>query len=220
MATKALTFYGTTLGKKAVMAVSGLALLGFVLAHMAGNLQIFLGAAAINGYAEFLHSKPAILWGARLFLLAMVAAHVVSGVLLFKQNKAARPQGYRRKADDLATTYAARVMPYTGLIVLIFIVYHLLHLTAGVTGPEYTALKPYENMVAGFSVAWLAGFYIIAQLCLAFHLYHGIWSLLQTLGASHPRYNPLRKKAAIGLSALIATGNISIPVSVLAGWVS
>lgn len=220
MSTKALTFYGTTIGKKAVMAVSGFMLLGFVLAHMAGNLQIFLGPAAINGYSEFLHSMPGVLWGARLFLLAMIVAHIASAVMLTRQNRAARPVAYRRKANDLATSYAARVMPYTGLVLLLFIVYHLLHLTVGVVGPEFTHLKPYENVVAGFSIPWLAGFYIVAQLCLAFHLYHGAWSLFQTLGASHPRYNGLRKKAAVGLTAIIAIGNISIPVSVLAGWVS
>ena len=188
---------------------------------MAGNLQIFLGAEKLDAYAEFLHSMPAVLWGARVVLITSVFAHFWSAFSLWKQNKAARPQRYARQVSQV-TTYAARTMRWGGVIVLLFIIYHLLHLTVGtpVAGYEITHGKVYDNVVKGFSNPSVAGFYILAQACLGLHLYHGIWSLMQTLGLNHDKYNAARRKIATGVSLLITVGNISIPVAVLAGLLS
>ena len=216
-----LSFYQTTLGKKVVMAISGVILIGFVLGHMAGNLQIFLGPEKLDAYAEFLHSMPALLWGTRVVLLVSVFAHFLSAFSLWKQNKAARPRGYAKQVSQ-ATTYAARTMKWGGVIVLLFIAYHLLHLTVGapVAGYEIVHGKVYANVVHGFSNPAIAGFYILAQVCLGLHLFHGTWSLMQTLGLNHDKYNPLRRNIATGVSLLITIGNISIPVSVLTGLLS
>lgn len=221
MSAQQLSFYQTTLGKKVVMAISGVILIGFVLGHMAGNLQIFLGPEKLDAYAEFLHSMPALLWGTRIVLLVSVFAHFLSAFSLWKQNKVARPQAYAKQVSQ-ATTYAARTMRWGGVIVLLFIVYHLLHLTVGapVAGYEIVHGKVYDNVVNGFSNPAIAGFYIIAQACLGLHLYHGTWSLMQTLGFNHDKYNHLRRNIACGVSLLITIGNISIPVSVLTGCLS
>ena len=218
MSAQQLSFYQTTLGKKVVMAISGVILIGFVIGHMAGNLQIFLGPEKLDAYAEFLHSMPALLWGTRIVLLVSVFAHFLSAFSLWKQNKAARPQAYAKQVSQV-TTYAARTMRWGGVIVLLFIVYHLLHLTVGapVAGYEVVYGKVYANVVHGFSNPAIAGFYIIAQACLGLHLYHGTWSLMQTLGLNHDKYNHLRRNIATGVSLLITVGNVSIPVSVLAG---
>ena len=221
MSAQQLSFYQTTIGKKVVMAISGVILIGFVIGHMAGNLQIFLGAEKLDAYAEFLHSMPALLWGARVVLLISVFAHFWSAFSLWQQNKAARPQGYARQVNQ-KTTYAARTMRWGGVIVLLFIVYHLLHLTVGapVAGYEIVHGKVYDNVVNGFSNPAIAGFYILAQACLGLHLFHGTWSLMQTLGLNHDKYNATRRKIATGVSLLITVGNISIPVAVLAGLLS
>lgn len=214
MSAKQLSFYQTTLGKKVVMAISGVILIGFVVGHMAGNLQIFLGQEKLDAYAEFLHSMPALLWAARIVLLVSVFAHFISAFSLWKINKAARPRGYARSVSQ-ATTYAARTMRWGGVIVLLFIVYHLLHFTVGAVG-QVEFGKVYQNVVTGFSDPLVAGFYILAQLCLGLHLYHGTWSLMQTLGLNHDKYNATRRKLAAGVSLLVTAGNISIPVAVLA----
>ena len=220
MSTKQLSFYQTTLGKKVVMAISGVILIGFVVGHMAGNLQIFLGPEKLDAYAEFLHSMPAVLWGARIVLLISVIAHFMSAFSLWKQNKAARPQGYARQVSQ-TTTYAAKTMRWGGVIVLLFIIYHLLHLTVGtpVAGYDIIHGKVYQNVVTGFQNPMVSGFYIIAQAALGLHLFHGVWSLMQTLGLNHEKYNTLRRKLALGVSLLITVGNISIPVAVLAGLI-
>ena len=187
---------------------------------MAGNLQIFGadGAKALDEYAAFLHSLPALLWGTRIVLLVAVAAHFLSAFSLWKQNNAARPRGYARQVTQV-TTYAARTMRWGGVIVLLFIVYHLMHLTIGTSiTPDIEHGKVYNNVVSGFSNPMVAGFYILAQLCLGLHLFHGVWSMLQTLGFNHEKYNALRPKLAGAVSLLITFGNISIPVAVLAGY--
>ena len=137
---------------------------------------------------------------------------------MWKQNKAARPRGYARQVSQ-ATTYAAKTMRWGGVIVLLFIVYHLLHLTLGapVAGYEVTHGKVYQNVVSGFQNPMISGFYILAQACLGLHLFHGVWSLMQTLGLNHDKYNAMRRKLALSISLLITVGNVSIPVAVLAG---
>ncbi|MBU0553250.1 succinate dehydrogenase cytochrome b subunit [Myxococcota bacterium] len=216
MSKRNLAFYDTTIGKKAVMAVSGLILIGFIIGHMLGNLQIFMGADKLNAYAHLLHSMQGPLWGARLVIIAALIAHFWSAISLTLRNRAARPVQYQRKAD-LATTYAAKTMIFGGIILALFIVFHLAHLTLGEIG-EFDPANVYANVVAGFQVQWIAGFYILAQAALALHLYHGAWSFLQTLGANHAKYNHLRKAFSIALALAVAVGNISIPVAVLSGF--
>jgi succinate dehydrogenase / fumarate reductase, cytochrome b subunit len=192
--------YRTTLGKKLVMAVTGAVLFGFVLLHMLGNLQVFLGPEALNRYARLLRVEPALLWGARLLLLAAVTVHIVAAVQLTLRNWAARPVGYHRQVYR-ATDYASRTMVWSGPIIAAFVVYHILHLSVG-------SVHPY-----------VSAFYILAQVLLGAHLYHGLWSAFQSVGASHPSYADFRRPSALAASLVIVVGNCSIPLAVLAGLV-
>ncbi len=222
MSTRAITFYGTTIGKKVVMAISGLVWVGFLVGHMAGNLQafpLFGGYEKFNAYSEFLRHTPSLLWGTRFTLLGAIALHVHAAFSLWARNNDARPRAYAQRKDQ-ATNYAALTMRYGGLTLIAFIIYHLLHLTLGMTGPagyEFDPTNPYNNLVHGFQNPIIAGFYIVAQCALAMHLYHGAWSLTQTLGGDHPKYNGLRQAVAVGATLLIVLGFISLPISVQTG---
>jgi succinate dehydrogenase / fumarate reductase cytochrome b subunit len=209
-------FLSSSIGKKVVMAVTGAALFGFVLAHMAGNLLAYKGPEALNAYAEGLRRFPALLWGARLGLLAAAALHVWAATSLTLRNWAARPVAYRRRRS-LASTYASRTMVWSGPILLLFVVYHLLHFTTGTVHHDFVPGDVYRNFVTGFRVPWVSGFYVAAMLALGLHLYHGAWSMLQTLGLSHPRYNAWRDGLCALVTALIVAVNISFPVAVLLG---
>ncbi len=220
--------WGTMVGKKVVMAVTGIVLVGFVIAHMLGNLKIFLGAQAIDTYAAFLRTMgeplfpySVLLWVVRIVLLTCVALHVTAAVQLTRMSRAARPHGYDTK-ESIATTYAARTMRWSAVIVVLFIVYHLLHLTGGVVGWEpgqFRDLSVYHNVVAGFSVWYVSLFYIVAMACLCLHLDHGIWSLLQTLGWNNARTTSTLRTLSRGVALAVFVGFISVPVAVLAGWV-
>jgi succinate dehydrogenase / fumarate reductase cytochrome b subunit len=224
----AVVLWGTVVGKKVVMAVTGFVLVCFVIAHMLGNLKIFLGAEAIDTYAGFLRSMgeplfpySLLLWVVRIVLLVCVALHITAAVQLTRMNWAARPQGYETKRS-IATTYAARTMRWSGVILALFIVYHLLHLTAGAVGfqrGQFHHLAVYGNVVAGFSVWYVALFYIVAMACLCLHLDHGIWSMLQTLGWNNARTTRALQALSRGLALVVFAGFISVPVAVLAGWV-
>jgi succinate dehydrogenase / fumarate reductase cytochrome b subunit len=199
------------------MGVSGLLLVGFVIAHMAGNLLIFSGPKAINDYGEFLqHGTHGLIWFARLGLLAAVGVHIWAAVSLTRLNHAARDTGYKAGRKSPATTYAARTMRYGGFIILLFIIYHLLHFTFGTVHPDFVPGDVYNNMVVGFSVPWVSAFYIVAMIALGMHLYHGTWSGLQTLGLAHPQINEGRRKLAAAIAFAIVIGNCSIPIAVLA----
>ena len=220
---RAVRFYEAPIGKKAVMAITGVMLVGYVFAHLLGNLQIYSSdPEQINRYAAFLHnpSNAVALWAARSVLLLAVVLHIIAAVQLWLQNRAARPVGYVKKAD-VPTSYAARTMIWSGPIVAAFVVFHVLHLTAGAVvplrelGPNMPDVR--YNVITGFSNPWISGFYILAMILLCLHLYHGIWSMFQSVGISHPRYTPMLKKAAAVLSILVAVGNCSIPIAVLAG---
>jgi len=223
----AVALWSTMVGKKVAMAVTGIVLVGFVIAHMLGNLKIFLGAEAIDAYAVFLRTmgEPlfpyrALLWGVRIVLLACVALHITAAVQLTRMNWAARPQAYDTK-DSIATTYAARTMRWSAVILVLFVVYHLLHLTAGVVGFQpgaFRDLSVYHNVVAGFSVWYVSLFYIIAMACLCLHLDHGIWSLLQTLGWNSARTTSTLRRLSRGVALVVFVGFISVPGAVLAGW--
>jgi succinate dehydrogenase / fumarate reductase cytochrome b subunit len=212
------SFYTSTTGKKAAMAVSGCILFLFVVGHLIGNLQIYEGPDKLNRYAVFLRSMPALLWGVRIVLLAMVLLHIWSSIQLAARNLNARPVGYRMKKAT-GSSYASRTMYWSGPIILTFIIYHLLDFTFGKVNPHYEPGNVYGNVVASFQVIPIAAFYIIAMLLLCMHLYHGLWSMFQSLGISHPRYTPVLRKGAAVVATLIAAGNISIPVAVLSGWI-
>ena len=213
---RAARFWTATNGKKAVMALSGIVLVGFVVVHLLGNLQVFVGPEKFNTYAHTIKSVPAILWGARSVLLLSVSLHIWSAFSLWRIQKEARPIGYiRQKA--IVSTYASRTMYWSGPILLLFIVYHLLQFTIGAGGTRYVEDQPYDNLVAGFQVIPIAMFYIIAMGCLCFHLFHGIWSLFQTLGINHPKYTPLLRTAAKVIAVGLFLGFSSIPLGVLIG---
>ena len=220
---RAVRFYEAPIGKKVVMALTGVLLFGYVVGHLVGNLQIYSSdPEQINRYAAFLHnpSNAIFLWGARVVLLLAVALHIVASVQLWNQNRAARPVGYLKK-DDVPTSYAARTMIWSGPIVAAFVIFHVLHLTVGAVVPlqEIGANQPNvrANVISGFQNPFLSGFYIFAMILLCMHLYHGLWSMFQSLGLSHPRYTPMVQKFAKIVAILIAIGNCSIPIAVLTG---
>jgi succinate dehydrogenase / fumarate reductase cytochrome b subunit len=219
MTTRAITFYGTTVGKKVAMATSGLIVVGWLVLHMLGHVAVFAGRETYNAYAAFLADNPPLLWGQRLILAAALAVHIHAAFSLWGRNSEARPRAYHQR-KDLATNYAALTMRYGGITLLAFIIYHVLHLTVGLTGHlgyEFVRGDVYNNLVLGFQRPAVAAFYILAQVALGMHLYHGIWSLTQTLGADHPKYNPLRQYASIGLTLFIVLGFLIVPISVLTG---
>ncbi len=212
-------FARSTIGRKVVMAVTGLVLFGFVFAHMLGNLQMFLpDHEAINHYGEFLREMlhGGGIWVARAVLLGSVALHIWAAWSLTRTSWNARPVPYKVVTPD-ASTYASRTMRWSGPIVFLFIVYHLLHFTIGSVHPEFVDGAVYRNVIVGFSVWPVAVAYVIAILALGLHLRHGAWSMLQTLGASHPQWDRVRKLAATVFTVIIVLGFISVPLAVLAG---
>ena len=222
---RAVRFYEAPIGKKALMAITGVILFGYVVGHLLGNLQIFLpNHEQINHYAAFLHSPANLipLWAIRALLLAAVVLHIVASVQLWNQNRAARPVRYIKK-DDVPTSYAARTMKWSGPIVAAFIIFHVLHLTVGAVLPirdvNENPITPnvYYNVITGFQNYAVSAFYIVAMILLCMHLYHGLWSMFQSMGIDHPRYTPALKKGAAIVAILIAIGNISIPLAVMVG---
>ena len=218
-----LDLYRSALFKKYVMAVTGVMLFGFVLTHMAGNLKAYAGPEAFNHYAEGLRElgKPIFghgqfLWVARLGLLGAVGLHIWSAFSLTAQNKKARPERYAKETHQ-KSTYASRTMIWGGIIVLLFVVYHLLHLTFGTVHSDFIAGDVYHNFVVGFQSPLIAGFYILANVALGFHLYHGLWSMFQSLGWNGANFNDLRKKFAVAFALIVSAANISFPIAVLTG---
>ncbi|MBI2215632.1 MAG: succinate dehydrogenase cytochrome b subunit [Acidobacteria bacterium] len=220
-----LAFYRSALGKKAVMAATGIMLFGFVFVHMVGNLKLYLGADAINHYGRFLREigypllpHEGALWIARVVLLGAVALHITSAIQVWLMAKESRPEAYTRK-DVAIATYASRTMRWGGLIVLAFILFHLADLTLGRTGNAFVEGDVYANVISSFSRPPVAIFYIIANLMLGLHLYHGLWSMFQSLGWNNPRFNSWRNEFAAAFAVVITIGNISFPISVMLGLV-
>jgi len=213
-------FLDSSVGKKVVMAVTGIVLFGFVTVHMLGNLQAYMGAEPMNHYAEFLHTMVhgAGIWVFRAVMVVSVLLHAWAALTLTLANQAARPIGYRATQRQ-AATWASLTMRWSGVILGLFIVYHILHFTTGTVHPDFRPGDAYHNFVTGLAVPWTAAFYIVAQVCLGFHMWHGVWSLTQTLGWSHPRYNRLRRRFAMAMAVLVAGFNISFPVAVLTGLI-
>ena len=228
-----LDLYQTAVGKKWVMALTGIGLMGFVLVHMIGNLKMYLGEEGYNEYAEGLRSMfhPLLpdhlfLWIMRIGLIAMFVIHMHAAYSLTMMNRRARPVKYQSKRDYVAVNWANRTMRWSGIWILIFLAIHLPNLTWGLfpPGAEHPANAPanvYEDVIATFK-AWggaLAIFYIVSMIFLGFHLFHGTWSIFQSLGINNPRFNSLRKGFAYLFTAVVVIGNISIPIAVLAGVV-
>jgi succinate dehydrogenase / fumarate reductase, cytochrome b subunit len=215
---KVARFYESTIGKKAIMAVTGLILAGFLIAHMLGNLQIFLGPDVMNHYAETLHGNPALLWTVRTILLISIVLHIWASIQLSAVKRQARPIPYT-KYQPIHSSWASRTMMVSGPIIAGFAVFHLLHLTTGTIHPDFIPLHAYENLVTGFSVIPMALIYIAVMIFIGFHLSHGVWSMFQSMGFSHPRYTPLIRRAAAVIAWVLIAGFIAVPLSVLMGLV-
>ena len=221
--------FQSSLGKKYIMAVTGFFLFFFVIGHMVGNLQLFLGAEAINRYGHFLQSNPELIWPARIGLLFLVGLHIWSAVVLSAENKAARPVSYA-EYKPLGSSYASRTMLMSGLIVLAFIIYHLLHYTVqaksiNLTGQNFVDFVDAEKrhdifkmMVVGFSNIWVSLFYLLSMGLLCLHLSHGLSSMFQSVGWKNGNYRPVLDKAAPIVAGLIFLGYSSIPVAILLGF--
>jgi succinate dehydrogenase / fumarate reductase cytochrome b subunit len=213
-------FARSSIGRKVVMAVTGVILVGFVIAHMLGNLQVYLGPEAMNNYAvwlrQVLHGTG--LWIARAVLLVAVILHIWSAASLTLSSRRARPVGYREQKWR-ESTYASRTMRWGGVIILLFVIYHILHMTTGTVHQSFIEGDVYHNFVAGFRIVPVSLFYIFAMLALGLHLKHGVWSMFQTLGVSHPRYIRAAHVLAWVVAIVVVVGNISFPLAVLAGIV-
>lgn len=227
----ALDLYSTAVGKKYVMAITGLLGLGFVVTHMIGNLKLYLGVVMEDGqrvydvdiYGEFLRElavpllpRTYLLWGLRLVLIGAVILHVHAAYGLTRLNQKARAVKYQSARDYQIANFASRSMRYTGVVVLLFIIWHLADLTWGVTG-DWSRGDVYYNVDQSLSRIPVAILYIVANIALGVHLFHGVWSMFQSLGWNNPRFNAWRRHAAIGTAALIVAGNVSFPIAVMAG---
>jgi succinate dehydrogenase / fumarate reductase cytochrome b subunit len=219
------SLYRSAVGKKAIMAVSGVFLFGWIFAHMAGNLKLYLGAEHYNEYARFLITmgSPLLpnrgaLFLVRGLLLVAVIAHIWAATEVTLQSRRSRPIGYRDR-EAVNATYAARTMRWGGVIVLLFIVYHLMHLTWGTAHPDFIEGDPYHNVVVGFQVWWVSAFYILANIALGLHLYHGLWSMFNSLGLNSARFNAWRRYFATAFALIVTVANVSFPIAVLTGIV-
>lgn len=213
---RAFRFFEATIAKKAVVAITGVAMFGFVTGHLLGNLQVFLGPERLNAYSAFLKSNMELLWGARIGLLICLFAHIYFTLQLFQIKNQARPVAYAKK-DNSHSSIAARTMYLSGPVILAFVIYHLLHLTFGAVHPHFSEHDVYANVVYGFLQWPVAISYIVAVGLLCFHLSHGLYSMFQTLGFSHPVYTPRIKRVSRAIAVLFFLGYASIPVGVLTG---
>ncbi len=207
---------------KLTMALSGLVLIGFLLAHLAGNLLVFMGPEVLNAYASGLRNYGMLLWGARLSLLLALIVHIASAVILTKRNRQAKPKAYA-KQKSVAATYASRTMMMSGLIILSFVCYHLAHLTFRWTHPEFQQLADfdvYTMLTLSFRSVWVSFFYVLSIVLLMMHLSHGIGSFFQTLGLAHSE-STQKFFRALGpvFGFTLALGFISIPTSIFFGWI-
>lgn len=222
-----LEFYSTAVGKKWVMGLTGVGLMGFVFAHMVGNLKMFLGRTEFDEYAESLRKllypiapHGGVLWAMRVGLIVMFGLHILSAYQLTQMNRRARPVKYQSPRDYIAANFAARTMRWTGVIVLLYLLYHLADLTWGWVNPDFVRGAAYDNLVASLSVPWVAAIYIAGNIALGIHLFHGGWSMFQSLGLNNPRYNGVRRGFAAVFAIVVAGTNCLFPIMVLTGVVS
>ena len=222
----ALKLYRSTIGKKAIMAVTGLLLVGFVIAHMAGNLQVFIGPAKMNAYASFLQSLGEFLWLARIVLFVALVLHVLMAWQLTVIKRRARPVAYEAREPQVSTV-ASRTMRWGGVLLLAFIIFHILHFTTGTVFPAASTPDPmypafnhadvYGNIIAAFRTPWVSAVYVVAMLFLMLHLFHGAWSSVRTLGLTRASAHPLQRRVATVIAIVVWLGFSVIPVAVLLG---
>jgi succinate dehydrogenase / fumarate reductase cytochrome b subunit len=213
-------FWQSTIGKKIVMAVTGIIMVAFVIVHMLGNLQVFESAEKINTYSRFLHHGiNELLWLARIILLASVVLHVVAAVQLTRIDTAARPVGYARKQPQ-SSTIAGRTMRWGGVALALFIVFHILHMTTGTIHPApFVEGDVYGNLVGSFQIWWVVLIYVLAMIALGLHIFHGGWASVRTLGLNHPSPNPLRRRVAAAIAVGLWAGFTIVPLAIFFGWV-
>ncbi|TGN18560.1 succinate dehydrogenase cytochrome b subunit [Leptospira idonii] len=227
--TLSLDFFRSSIGKKIIMAITGFIWFGFVIAHMLGNLQVFQGPEKLNAYAKFLKDLGPLLWVARIGLLVAFFGHVIVAILLKKENSAARPVAYA-KQSTIQASKASLTMIYSGLLLLTFLVYHLLHFTLGVTNPDHYSYEyilkngdvvhdVYAMVILGFQQLPISIAYVVFMFFLALHFSHALGSMFQSLGILAPKHNPIIQKIATGLAVIVFVGNSSMPISILLGWV-
>jgi succinate dehydrogenase / fumarate reductase cytochrome b subunit len=210
-------FWASSVGKKIVMGATGVIMVGFLVVHMAGNLQVFLGREVFNRYGELLHTSEELLWVARIILLVSVGLHATAAVQLTLRDRAARPVRYAKQVPQ-ASTLASRVMRFGGLVILAFIPIHILNFTTGGMHPAFIAGDVYGNVLFAFAEwPWLAAFYIVAMVFIGLHLYHGAWAMLRSLGVAKPSSDPLRRTVVAGLAWVTTLGFISIPTAIVLG---
>jgi succinate dehydrogenase / fumarate reductase cytochrome b subunit len=213
------SLWESSVGKKAVMGVTGLILVAYLITHVAANLLVFEGPTRLNAYAAVLHQTGALLWGARLVLLVAVILHIVAAVQLTRRRQAARPVGYAGGRTPQVSTWASRTIRWGGALILVFLVYHILHFTTGTLHPDFVELNPHHNVTTGFRDPLVALFYLIAMAAVGLHLYHGIWSSGRSLGVSAPSPRPLKRRVAAVVAMFVWLGFSAIVVGVLVGAV-
>ena len=218
-------FYRSTVGKKIIMAATGLIGIAFVIGHMAGNLQAFVGRDKLNAYGALLHGPLAeLLWVVRVVLIVAVVLHVLMAWQLTMRARAARPIGYKQR-DPQVSTWASRTMRWGGVLLLAFIILHILHFTTGQVDPARAFARldaagrkdVYANLVASFRIWWVAAFYVVAMIFLGLHLYHGAWSSVRTLGYAKPSPYPLHRRIALVVAAVVWLGFTVVPLAVITG---
>lgn len=219
-------FYRSAVGKKWVMGLTGVGLMGFVFVHMIGNLKMFLGRTEFDHYAEGLRAllypvmpHHVVLWGFRIGLIAMFVLHIGSAISLTRMNKRARPIKYQSSRDYIAVSFASRTMRWTGIIVFLYLLFHLADLTWGYANPDFVRGAAYDNLVASFERLPVAIIYVLANVALGIHLFHGGWSMFQSMGLNSPRYNGARRLFAAGFAITVAGINCLFPIAVQAGIV-
>jgi succinate dehydrogenase / fumarate reductase cytochrome b subunit len=209
--------WNSSVGKKVIMAVTGLIWLAYLITHVLANLLVFQGPAKINAYSAFLHGTGGALWAARLVLIAALLLHITAAVQLAGRSQEARPTGYAAGRKPQVSTFASRSIRWGGALILIFLVFHILHFTIGTAHPEFVEGDPYHNVASGFHHPLVVGFYLLAMAAVGLHLYHGVWSSGRSLGMSPPSPYPLRRTVALVLALLVWLGFSIIPIAVYAG---
>ena len=212
-------FWQSSVGKKAVMAVTGLILVAYLITHVLANLLVFNGPERINRYAQLLHSSGAALWGARLILLAALLLHIIAATQLAIRSRAARPEPYAGGRDPQVSTFAARTIRWGGALILLFLIYHILHFTTGTAHPDFVELNPHHNVSTGFRNPLVAAVYLLAMLAVGLHLYHGVWSSGRSLGLSQPSPRPLHRRIALVLAVFVWLGFTAIVIAGFLGLI-
>ena len=219
-------FLRSNIGLKVLMAITGVVMFGYLIGHVSGNMLLFAGREKINAYSAFLHASKGILWGTRLLLLVSVVVHIWATIRFLGLRNSARPVAYEMKVPH-GTTWAARTMYWSGPIIALFVVYHILHLTTGTLHPTFAKnvdpathhVDVYQNLVDDFSRPLPSAIYIVAMLAIALHLSHGVWSMLQTIGVNRPNWECALRSFAVLCAVIICGGFIAVPAAVLLGIV-